>query len=64
MKYRDRNYSLSTSDRGVNFFEDMSWDIESIEHKGLEIGSCPIKMVDDLSNQVHFLFTNPTKTFI
>ena len=33
-------------------------------NKGLEIGSCPIKMVDDLSNQVDFLFTNPTKTII
>ena len=33
-------------------------------NKGLEIGSCPIKMVDNLSSQVDFLFTDPTKIII
>ena len=34
------------------------------EYKGLEIGSCPIKMVDNLSSQMDFLLTNPTKIII
>ena len=33
-------------------------------HKGLEIGSCPIKMVDNFSNQVDFLFNNPTICYV
>ena len=33
-------------------------------HKGLEIGSCPIKMVDNLSSQVDFLFNKQTKIII
>ena len=33
-------------------------------NKGLEIGSCPIKMVDNLSSQVDFLFNKQTKIII
>ena len=33
-------------------------------YKGLEISSCPIKMVDNLSSQVDFLFNKQTKIII
>ena len=36
----------------------------TLEYKGLEIGSCPIKMIDNLSSRVDFLFTKQTKIII